>query len=303
MDQDGPEHPLQGKDTYLNGCHSPCMSLKTIALFVYHPAMWCILRLTTMKVKNEFSCEITLFWELFNEVMSDTKGRDYKFNPKAIMANENGANFCGIQMVFGGNFITPKVVSCQMHYRNDINRVSRIGPSNRDIFKSICHGMCCIATLAEYNKQKKWLEEIANIFPDISWCITWWDARKYHMLPAFRCFGYSNITLAKSGRTSLKCHTKLWLLAPAWDDMSTMLTQMNEFHSFLAKATSSSGKGPCSLTYNKAKRVTQICTPKAYTTKFSKKHAQHEAIEENTNPQVFDHLVVPGTGLWRLRQV
>ena len=45
MDQDSPEHPLQGEDAYFNGCHSRCAGYKTLALFVYHTAMCCILRL------------------------------------------------------------------------------------------------------------------------------------------------------------------------------------------------------------------------------------------------------------------
>ena len=100
------------------------------------------------------------------------------------MAYENSANYCAIQKVFGVNFVTSKVVSFQMLYKKDVNRVSRIGPRNRDLFKSICY----IATVAEYNKQKKQLSEIANIFPDISQWVTWWDARKYHMFPAFQMF-------------------------------------------------------------------------------------------------------------------
>ena len=113
-----------------------------------------------------------------NEILSDIKGRDNKVNPRAIMVDEIGANYCAIQKVFGLDFVTSKVVSCQVHYNNDVNRVSfRISPSYRDLFKSICHRMCSVATMAEYNEKKKWLDEIANIFPDISWWLTWWDAR------------------------------------------------------------------------------------------------------------------------------
>ena len=92
-------------------------------------------------------------------------GRDYTFKPKTVMSNDNGTNYCPIKQAFGANFITSKVVICQ----NDINWVSfRIGLRYRDLFKSICYGMCSIAIMAEYNKQKQWLDEIANMFPDIS---------------------------------------------------------------------------------------------------------------------------------------
>ena len=204
------------------------------------------------------------------------------------MVNENSAKFCAIQKVFGLDFVTSKVVSCQMPYKNDVNRVSfRIGPSYRDLFKSICHEICSIATVAEYNEKRKWLDEIANIFPNISQWLTWWDARKYHMFPVFRCHSYLNVTLAESSNLTLKCHMQLWLLEAALNDTSTVLTQVHEFNSFLTQVSSSNGKGPSSLTYNRANRATQICTDKAFVTEFSNMHAHSEGLEENTNPQVF----------------
>ena len=50
------------------------------------------------------------------EVLSQITERDYKFIPKAIMVDENGANYCTLKQVFGIDFVTSKVVSCQMHY-------------------------------------------------------------------------------------------------------------------------------------------------------------------------------------------
>ena len=109
MDQDGLEHPLQGEEAYFDGCHSQCVGHKTLALFVYHLAMWHILRLATMDVKNNSMCKITVFWELFNEILSDINGRDYKFNLRAIMVNENSVNYCAIPKVFGLDFVTSNV--------------------------------------------------------------------------------------------------------------------------------------------------------------------------------------------------
>ena len=147
--------------------------------------------------------------------------------------------------------------------------------------------MCSVATVGEYNNKRKWLDEIANIFPDITSWINWWDARKYHIFPAFRHFGYSNVTLAKSGNSTLKCHMQLWLLEAACYDTSTMLTQILEFKSFLTQLTSSSSKGPCSLTHERANRATQISTAKVYVAEFSNKNAHCAALDEIANPQVF----------------
>ena len=52
MDQGGPENPLQGEEAYFDGSHLRCTDYKTLALFVYHLAMWCI-RIATMEVKSE----------------------------------------------------------------------------------------------------------------------------------------------------------------------------------------------------------------------------------------------------------
>ena len=155
-DQDGPEHPLQGEEAYFNGCHSRCAGYTTLVLLVYHIAMHRILRLAMMEVRSESTWEISIFWELFNEILSEIKGRNYKFNPKSIMVDENAANYCTIRKVFGLEFATSKVDSCQMHYKNDVNRASlKIGDSYKDVFKKVCHEMCSVTTVAEYNDRKK----------------------------------------------------------------------------------------------------------------------------------------------------
>ena len=71
-----------------------------------------IIRFATMEVKSKSTCEITIFWELFNVILSDIKGRDYMFNLRAIMVDENSANYCTIRKVFGLDVVTSKVVSC-----------------------------------------------------------------------------------------------------------------------------------------------------------------------------------------------
>ena len=59
-----------------------------------------------MEVKSKSTHEIIVFWELFNEILSDIKGRDYKFNLRAIMVDENGVNYCAIQKDIGLDFVT-----------------------------------------------------------------------------------------------------------------------------------------------------------------------------------------------------
>ena len=36
MEQDDPEHPLQGEEAYFNGCHSRCAGYKTCIICLPH---------------------------------------------------------------------------------------------------------------------------------------------------------------------------------------------------------------------------------------------------------------------------
>ena len=74
-----------------------------------------------------------------------------------------------LKVVFGVDFQTSEVVGCKMCYKNDVNKASLIlGVSFRDEFKNICNKMCSVATVTQYNEQKKQLDKIANLFPDIT---------------------------------------------------------------------------------------------------------------------------------------
>ena len=85
---------------------------------------------------------------------------------------------------------------------------------------------------------------------------------------------------------------QLWLLKAACNDTSTMLMQLHEFKLFLTQQTSSSDRGPCSLTHERADIANQIHAAKAYAAEFNNKDAHSVALEGNTNPWVF----VPSTG-------
>ena len=76
------------------------------------------------------------------------------------MVDENGANYCAIKQMFGLNFVTSKMVSCQMHYRHDVNMAAfRIRASFSDEFQSICDKMYTIATIEQYYEWKNsWMK-------------------------------------------------------------------------------------------------------------------------------------------------
>ena len=156
MDQNGPEHPLQAEDAYFDGCQSRCQAIKLWhCLYITRP---CIIYLGLQQWKLTASQQRK---EVFsgNYSMKSSpklKGKTTSSTPKSIMVDENEANYCAIRKVFGLEFSTSKVVSCQMHYKNDMNRASlKIGDTYKDVFKNICCKMCSITTVAEYNDRKK----------------------------------------------------------------------------------------------------------------------------------------------------
>ena len=140
IDQEEPEHPLQCEEAYFDRSHLQCVSCITHIIHVSsshveHTKVSCF------EGKNKSTREISLFWKLFKEILSEMTEKDYTFNPKAIMVSKNSTNYCMIKQVFGVNFMTSKVVTCQVHYKNDVNRVSfRIGLSYRDISKAFAMG-------------------------------------------------------------------------------------------------------------------------------------------------------------------
>ena len=93
--------------------------------------------------------DLVFFWELLNEDLSEVTGRkDYKFNPKAVMFDKKSANCCGIKEVFRLEFMASKVVSCQMYFKNDVNKPSsRLGAvsekhSSKNMHCDVFHYNC-----------------------------------------------------------------------------------------------------------------------------------------------------------------
>ena len=113
-----------------------------------------------------------------------------------------------------------------------------------------------------------------------------------NIFPAFRWLGYSNVTLAESGNSTLKRCTQLWLLEAACDDMATMITQIHKLQAFLAQQTASSGRGPCSQSRGRADIEIQMCAARAYAAKFNNNEACSAALHESTNPDIF----IPSSG-------
>ena len=107
---------LSTERVFFDGSHKRCKGFKTITVAFYHPLVRKMVKILTIDVKSETSESFVVMWELLNECLQKlTKNKNYKFNPTGWMADENGANWNGIEKVFGKDSLY-RVVSCKFHF-------------------------------------------------------------------------------------------------------------------------------------------------------------------------------------------
>ena len=130
MDINGDENIMQTENAYFDATHSRVHGFKNFGLWVYHPSMWCILRLVSMEIRSENSKDIAQFFKLFNKLVAKVSKTEGKmFNPRTFMCDKGGANHKAIRIVYGDEFAKTRVVGCQWHFQNDASRIAKcIGP-------------------------------------------------------------------------------------------------------------------------------------------------------------------------------
>ena len=293
MDQSGPPNPLQEQVVYFDGTHSRCVGFKTLGAFFLHPGMRKLLRIASMEVRTEGTKNIRWFWKLLNQALREVTGNDEAiFNPTQIMVDENGTNFCGVREEFGLGYTLKKVVSCQMHFKADIlKHMSKIGPSYREEFWKCACELCITPTESRYNEVIHLLYQFAEFYPEIKKVLDFYDARKYHLFPAFRRFGYSGVTIAESGWAKVKRSGQLWLLDAARDDISTMIIQCSDIEKYKVQTQHVVGdRAPNQAQKAFNSRAEQIKVTKKFAEEFDNSQAFKEHLEESISPRVF----VPG---------
>ena len=106
-----------------------------------------ILCLASMDMRTENSNDIAIFFNLFNEVLSKVKGqKNYKFNPRAFVCDEGGANYKAIGMVYGNDFCKNRGFGCQFHFLNDMHKKHEGKENMKEKFTQLCEKLCHEAT-------------------------------------------------------------------------------------------------------------------------------------------------------------
>ena len=179
-----------------------------------------------------------------------------------------------------------------MHFKADIlKHMSKMGPSYREEFwKCVCE-VCITPTEARYNELMGMLYGLAEFYPEIKNILDFYDARKYHLFPAFRRFGYSGVTLAESGWTKIKRSGQLWLLDAARDDISTMIVQCSDIKKYTEQEQDVIGdRAPYQAQKAAESRAQQIDIAKKFAEEFENESAFDQHLKEFRAPKVF----IPG---------
>ena len=119
------------------------------------------MQLGTMESEREDTESITLFFNLFNEVLTAVSGiNNYKFNPIRIMCDEAGANFLGIEAELGKEFLA-KTVSCQWHFwQCTKNHMKKVDEHEKETFRCLFNELCYTTTAHQFERVSAALEAI-----------------------------------------------------------------------------------------------------------------------------------------------
>ena len=253
MDQENEEkNVLQQEDCYFDGAHSRCRGFVSLALWLFHTSMRRLLKLACMEVRSEGSEQIALFFKLWNEVlrMAGKKTSTYLFNPRNIMVDSAGSNYGGIRSVFGIDYMTQKVISCQWHFMNVMEQfLHKIPKEDQEEFLQLCHALCKKTTIPEYQLVATRLHQIAQKWPVIISKLNWWHVRRWHVFRAFRTGPtHTGVNLAEIGNAAWKTSgSNLTLLAAAKDDVTLFILQDEEIQCHCTSTIMVGGQDPNDL--------------------------------------------------------
>lgn len=92
---------------------------------VCHPLLWKQITLAVMESESENTENVTLFWNLFKEVLAKgSKDQTTWFNPVRWCMDMAGANLVGIAKVFGEEGKSC-IKSCKFHFKEHRNKMAK----------------------------------------------------------------------------------------------------------------------------------------------------------------------------------
>ena len=140
-----------------------------------------------MEAVSENTENVTLFWELFNEVLVKVSGDTVTvFNPIGWCTDMVGSNLSAIRRYLEIVLLT---ASRQFHFKESVNRRSqKLSKSKATQFKDMSIKLLECETPESYDALKQQLSELISEETDESqlkaW-LKWWDLRRGFIFRAF----------------------------------------------------------------------------------------------------------------------
>ena len=205
-----------------------------------------VMALAIMECQNKNTQMIKHFLQTFNKCLQDYTGIGYyKFDPYGIMCDEGGTNMNAIEEVFGKEFMAHKrVVTCQWHFKSCARRqLPGIDKDEQKSFEGFIAKLCECYTKGEYDHISSALKDICDRNDILHWW-EWWEALKYHIIPAFRGFKILGLNLAETGHSMIKTKNKIWLSMATYCDVCFFIIQDQEHIGYQQNTVKSTGKRP-----------------------------------------------------------
>ena len=156
-----------------------------------------------MESEREDTEFITLFLNLFNEVLNKVSGIDnYKFKP------------IGIEAALGTEYLS-KTVSCQWHFRQCAeNHMKSVNEFGKATFSTLFNELCYCKTAHQFERVSAALGDICE-HSNLSEWWSWWHVRHYHIVLTYSGFHLPGVNLAESGNSFIKCRQPMSLAEAA----------------------------------------------------------------------------------------
>jgi hypothetical protein len=219
---------------HVDAKHDRCRGFKSITLWAYNDVMRKLMCLAVMEAEEENTANLTMFWKLLNEMLQDFTGIDgYKFNPYGFIADENHANWNSLRAVYGDS-VLDRVVSCEFHYKQSVERHAKKLVKDSEKFKTVAHGMLQALTVTEFQLACSQMQTIvANNSQLQSW-YNWWHDRRTHVFSAFKMANCPSSNLAEVGHSKMQSVGRCYmsLLEAAREDVASALRQESDLRVF-----------------------------------------------------------------------
>ena len=230
---------------FLDTMHGRVKNMKTVTAWSYSTAARKMMCIATFECEKEDRTNITIFLELLYNSMKEFLGQDdYDWLPRGFLVDAAGANFHAIRNIFGRPGIKRTAV-CQWHFKRCAreNMLDKISEHYQSSFIKHVNDMCEAPTEGEYMRILTALHFICEECNALQW-LDWWDARRIHLIPAYRGFSIPGLNLAEAGQSTLRVDKPNMLIDAVYMDSSSMFIQNIRFRALQQNRLDDMGRGP-----------------------------------------------------------